>query len=194
MIVGNDLGVMLGTVAGNIDDAAVFAETPGKGQAKACQQSRPQFRENDAPENGERRCAEHAARFFIRRVELFQDRLDGPDDEGNPDEDHGDGQADLGIGNLYAVAGKETAEEARIGIELGQGDAGDGRRQGEGQFDDAIQEAFARELIAYQDPGQDKAEDTVHQRRQDGTGNAGDEGVADTAVGDELGIVIGRQL
>ena len=45
---------------------------------------------------------------------------------------NGDGQADLGIGNLYAVAGKETAEEARIGIELGQGDAGDGRRQGEG--------------------------------------------------------------
>ena len=93
-----------------------------------------------------------------------------------------------------ACDGKETSEEARIGIEFGQGDAGDGRRQGEGQFDDAVQEALARELIAYQDPGQDKAEDAVHQRRQDGTGNAGDEGVADTAVGDELGIVIGRQL
>lgn len=70
--VRNDLRMMLGTVAGNVDDAAVFAEAPGKSQAEARQQGRPQFREDDAPENGELRRAEHAARFFIRRSS-FQD-------------------------------------------------------------------------------------------------------------------------
>ena len=154
--VRNDLRMMLGTVARNVDDAAVFAEAPGKSQAEARQQSRPQFREDDAPENGELRRAEHAARFFIRRVELLQDRLDRADDKRDADEDHGDGQADLGIGDLDAIAGKETSEEARIGIELGKGDAGDSRRQGKGQFDDAVQETFPEEIVADKDPAQDE--------------------------------------
>ena len=41
--VGYDLGVILGAVAGNVDDTAVFAKAPGKGQAKTGQESRSQL-------------------------------------------------------------------------------------------------------------------------------------------------------
>ena len=44
----------------------------------------------------------------------------------------------MGIGDGNAVAGKEAAEEARIGIELGKSNAGNGRRQGKRQFDDTV--------------------------------------------------------
>jgi len=110
--------VILGAVAGNVDDTAVFAKAPGKGQAKTGQESRSQLGKDDPPEDGKLRRAEHAARLFIGRVQIFQDRLNGADDEGNADEDQGDDQADMGIGDGNAVTCKEASEEARIGIEL----------------------------------------------------------------------------
>ena len=111
--------MILGAVAGNVDDTAVFAKPRAKARAKTrYRRSRSQLGKDDPPEDGKLRRAEHAARLFIGRVQIFQDRLNGADDEGNADEDQGDDQADMGIGDGNAVTCKEASEEARIGIEL----------------------------------------------------------------------------
>ena len=48
-----------------------------------------------------------------------------------------------------------------VPVERQQGEAGDDRRQREGQVDDRVDQALARELVADQDPGEDRAEDRV---------------------------------
>ena len=110
--VGYDLGVILGAVAGNVDDTAVFAEAPGKSQAEARQQGRPQFREDDAPEmvNCDAPSILPASSYVgssFSRTGWIERTTNGM-----PTKDHGDGQTDLGVGDLDAIAGKETVRRS----------------------------------------------------------------------------------
>ena len=70
------------------------------------------------------------------------------------DDDRGAGQRDV------------DPDRAVLAPELDQDQAGDDRRQREGQVDDRVDDRLAGEVVTDQEPGDDRAEDGVDQRRR----------------------------
>ncbi|MNQ93988.1 hypothetical protein D3C85_1094810 [compost metagenome] len=101
-------------------------------------------------------------------IEVLKHRLDRADDEGQADEDHGHDHADGGVGDLDAQRRQQAADGSVLGVEGGQGDAGHGGRQSEGQVDHRVGQPLAGEVIAGQHPGQQAAHDRI-----DGGGDGG---------------------
>ena len=111
--------------------------------------------------------AEGGGGFFDLCLDFLDHRLDGAGDEGQADKDQRDQDAPLGIGDLCAEALGDLTEGTVGGIKRGQGDAGDGGGQGEGQIDRSVDQLFAGELVAHQHPGEGDAEHQVDQGGED---------------------------
>ena len=94
-------------------------------------------------------------------VELGENRLQRPDDEGQADEDERDGDAERGEGDLDAERLQERADPAVRRVDRAEGEARHRRRQGEGQVDGRVEQPAAGKLVAGQDPGDDAAEEDV---------------------------------
>ncbi len=91
-------------------------------------------------------------------ADLFENGLDGAHDEGQADEDHGDDDADGGVGDAER---NELPDDAVGRIDRGQRDAGHCRGQGEGQIDHRIENAPAGKAVAHQNPGDQGAENDI---------------------------------
>ena len=136
-----------------------LAHRPGKRQSGARHDGRDQVGQDDPEERGDLRRAERVGGVLHLAVQLLQDRLDGPDHEGQRHEQQRQQHADLLVGHLVAVEGQ-------------QHDARHDRGQREGQVDDRVDRALARELVPDQHPRDQRAHDHVdggdQQRDQDG--------------------------
>ena len=100
-------------------------------------------------------------------VDLGDDRLDGAHHEGQADEDEGDPDAERGVGDLDPERREELPEGAVRGVEGGERDAGDRRRQREGEIHGRVDQAAAGEVVAHQDPGERQPEGEVEERREE---------------------------
>ena len=117
-----------------------------KREREAGQQRRQQRRQHDAAErSGSRAGAERGGGLLDLAVELLQHRLHGAHDEGQADEDERDEDAERRVGDLDAERREELADPAVRRVERGQRDAGDRRRQREGQVDERRRAAGGRE-------------------------------------------------
>ncbi len=65
---------------------------------------------------------------------------------------------------LTPQRGEGLPEPARLGVERGEGDAGDGGRQGERQVDERVDEPLAGEAVAHEHPRHHEAEHRVDER------------------------------
>ena len=145
--------------AGEEQDRAELAEGAGEGERDAGGEAGEEVGEDDAAEDREAAGAERGRRLLHLAVHLDQQRLHRADDEGQGDEEQGDDDRGAGEGDV-------DAERAVVAVEGEQGEAGDDRRQREGQVDDRVDDGLAGELVADQDPGDDRAEDRVDRRRR----------------------------
>ena len=137
-------------VARDQDQRAVLAERPGEGEQHAGEDAGQQVGEDDPPEDGEAAGPERGRRLLHLLVQLHQQRLHGAGDEGQGDEAEGDDDRDPGEGDV-------EPDRAFRPVEGEQGEAGDDRRQREGQVDQRVDGALAGELVADEDPGDDRA-------------------------------------
>ena len=160
-----DLG-HVGQVAGDEDHRAVLADRPGEGHGDAGEHRGRQRRQDDAQERLQARRAERRRRLLDVEVEVLDHRLDGPDDEGQADEGEGDDHPHGRERHLEPERDQELAEPAVRRVDRREGDAGDGRREREGQVDDGVEHALQREVVAHQHPGDQGAHDQVDERRR----------------------------
>ena len=77
---------------------------------------------------------------------------------GQADEGERDRDAERRVGDLDAERLEQPPDPAVLREQRGQRDAGDRGRQREGQVDERVDEAAAREAVAHQHPGDDEAE------------------------------------
>ena len=148
------------------DDGAVFAEATCEGHGEACENRRPQRREDDAAERIEPRRAKAGCGLLFGRVEIFDDGLQRPDDEGDADEYKRDENAVDAVGDFDAQRLKAGSDPAAGAVEAADGDARDGGRQRERQVDPKFQEFASREVVSRKSPCYGKADDCVEKRRE----------------------------
>jgi hypothetical protein len=79
----------------------------------------------------------------------------------------------------------KAADPAVRRVDRRQRDACHGRGQRERQIDQRIHDALAGEVVAHQDPGDDQAEERVHQRRDRGRAEAEAQRRQHAAVGQD---------
>ena len=126
-------------------------------------------RQDPPPQRRQPPRAERRRGFLDVPVEIAQHRLHRAHHEGQADEGQRHDDAEGRIGDLPLERCEQLPDPAVRGIERGQRDAGDGRRQGEGQVDDRLDDAAAEKLVAHQHPGDEEPEDGVDAgRRQRG--------------------------
>jgi hypothetical protein len=75
------------------------------------------------------------------------------------------------------------APSGPFGVDRRQGDAGDGRWQGERQVDQGVDQAAEGKAVAHQHPGDQQAHRRVHRRRRRGDQEADPQGGQDAFVG-----------
>ena len=117
--------------AGEEQDRAELAQRAGEGEGDAGGEAGEEVGEDDPAEDREVAGAERGRRGLHLAVHLQQQRLHGADDEGQGDEHQRDD--DRGAGG-----GEVDADRAVVAVEREQGEAGDDRRQREGQVDDRV--------------------------------------------------------
>ena len=110
--------------------------------------------------------AERRGGLLDLAVDLLQHRLHGAHHEGQADEDQRDDDAERRVGDLDAERRQQLPDPAVRRVERGQRDAGDGRRQREGQVDHRVDDAPAGKAVAHQHPGDEHAEDDVDAARR----------------------------
>ena len=98
--------------------------------------------------------AERERRLLHLAVELDQHRLHRADDERQRDEQQRQQHGELRERDV-------DADRAGRAVEREQREAGDDRRQRERQVDQRVDEALAAELVAHEDPGDQRAGDGV---------------------------------
>ncbi|MNP41584.1 hypothetical protein D3C76_1352930 [compost metagenome] len=98
--------------------------------------------------------AEAGSGLFDFAGNVRQHRLHRAHHEGQDHEGQCQGDAELGVGDLQAELAGDPADQAGRRVQRGEGDTGDGGRQGEGQIDHRVDDLAPGELVAHQHPGQ----------------------------------------
>lgn len=158
-----------GQIAGNEDYRTVFAHGARECQGRAGDQRRHQRGQHDAPNGLKSRRAQCGGGFFGFLTEFHHHRLHGAHDEGQADKRQRDDNAQRRVGNLDAEMTERRAKPALRRVEGRQRNTGNGGGQSKGQVDQRVDQTFAWEAIADQNPGGDGPESSVD-RGGDGRG------------------------
>jgi hypothetical protein len=137
-----DLGLKR-EIAGDEDDAAVFADGTAKGERHAGERGGQQRGKNDARERLPAVRAETGGGFFDIHREIGDDGLQGAHDERKADKRERDGDAERRIRGLDVVLGQPRADPAIRRIQRDERDARDGGGQRKRQIDHGIEHATA---------------------------------------------------
>ena len=132
--------------------------------AKPVSSAGRQHRKNHAPENLPAVRAEARGGFLKFRIEIFEHRLHGADDERQADERERDENAELRVGNLDAQRREPCANPAVRRIQRRQRDARDGGRQRERQIHQRVHNLFSEKIVAHQNPRDDESENRIDER------------------------------
>ena len=94
-------------------------------------------------------------------VDVVEHGLHRADDEGEPDERQRDHHAQRRERRLDPERLEPAARPARLRVDRGEGEAGDGRRQRERQIDERVHDALAGERVPHEHPRDEQAEHHV---------------------------------
>lgn len=147
-----------GDISRDENDRAVLADAAGERHGEAAPESGSEAWEEDVKKRACAAGTEEGGGFLEVFGGLFEDGLQGANDEGKPDKDEGDDDADGGEDELDAAGLGPLPNPAVAGAELGEGDASDGGGQGEGEVDQAVEEFFARKIITAERPSEEQTE------------------------------------
>ena len=125
-------------VAGDEDHRAVLADGAGEGEREAGEQRRAAARAGSPRKTVCQRLAPSVAAASSSSRSILEHRLYGAHHERQADEDQRDDDAQRRVGDLDAERLEQAADPAVRRIERRQRDAGDRRRQGEGQVDQRV--------------------------------------------------------
>ena len=159
-------------VARDENHRTVLADTAGEGQGEAGQPGRQQGRQQHMAKHLEGPGAEAGGGFLDLARNVRQHRLQGAHHEGQGDEGQRQGDAQRGVGDLEAQLGGELADQTGWRIQRGEGDAGDGGGQGEGQVDHRFDDLATGEGVAHQHPGQQGTDHAVDDGSEKGGAEA----------------------
>src|SRR5438876_11020981 len=164
---GRDLGPER-HVARDEDDRAVLAERAREGEREAGDDRREDGRE-DHPQHGLQAVRAQARGGLLDvPVEALEHGLEGTDHEGEADEDQDEHDAEPRVRPLDAERHQEAAVPAPGDEQVRIDEPRDGRRKGEGQVDERVEEALEREFVAHEDPRHEDADPHVDDGRGEG--------------------------
>ncbi len=155
-------------IAGDEDHRAIFADGSGEGEREAGEQRRRQGRQHHTDDGLQPARAESGGGLLQLHFEFRNNRLHGAHDERQADEDERDQNAPAGEGDLDVVVGERRAEPAIRRIQRRKRNAGDGRRQREGQIDEGVEQSTAGKIVSGEHPGDDEAKEQIDDRRREG--------------------------
>ena len=146
-------------VAGDQHHRAELPDRPRKPQPGASQDGRHQVGQHDQAKGRPAAGAQRGGRLLHLAVHLPQHRLHAAHHKGERDEEQRQHHRDPGVGHI-------DAQRAAHPVHGDQGQPGHDRRQGEGQIDQGADHILAREGIAHQHPGDQRAHHRVHRGDQ----------------------------
>ncbi len=150
-------------IAGDEHDGPEFAGGTGKCQSHTGQQGRKYRREHHPAHGLPATGPQTGRRFFQLLLQIVQHRLHGAHHKRQTDKGQGDHDAQRRKRHLDPPLCKELAKQAIRCIQRGQGNTGNGRRQGERQIHHGIHHPLARKGITHQHPGYQGAEHGIDQ-------------------------------